>query len=150
LRKLRSRNRFPRHSARCQCVSRFTGSTACPAWLLVWAMRARHASGGRSVGAGALRERERGHHERWGARKVYAAPEDHSQGFFLRDRRLLDALETGEPVVVRGHDLGGWDIRAVPLSPEQKDWPNWYTVTPDDHIVPAESPVVDPIRPPSQ
>jgi hypothetical protein len=96
----------------------------------------------------ALLERERGHHERWGGRRVYADPEDHSQGFFLRDRHLLDALEAGEPAVFSGHDLGGNGIPQVPLSAEQKPWPNYYTVTPDDRIVPAEYPVVDPIRPP--
>jgi hypothetical protein len=95
----------------------------------------------------ALRERERRHHERWGGRRVYADPEDHSQGFFLRDRHLLDALEAGEPAVFSGHNLGGWGIPKVPLSAEQKDWPNYYTVTPDDLIVPAEYPVVDPIAP---
>jgi hypothetical protein len=97
----------------------------------------------------ALRERERRHHERRGGRRFYADPEDHSRGFSLRDRRLLDALEAGEPVVVRGHDLGGWGIPKVPLSAEQKDWPNWYTVHPDDTITLSGSPVVDPIRPPS-
>jgi hypothetical protein len=95
----------------------------------------------------ALLARERKHHERWGGRSVYADPEDHSQGFFLRDRHLLDALEAGQPVVVRGHDLGGWNFPKVPLSAQQKDCPNYYTVTPDDRIVPADSPV-DPIRPP--
>jgi hypothetical protein len=98
----------------------------------------------------ALRERECGHHERRGGRRFYADPEDHSKGFSLRDRRLFDALKAGEPVVVRGHDLGGWGVPTVPLSAEQKDWPNWYTVTPGDRIEPADSPVVDPIRPPAE
>lgn len=64
-----------------------------------------------------------------------------------RPRHLLVALEAGASVVVRGHDLGGRDIPAVPLSAEQKQWPNWYSVTPDDGVELAESPVVDPIAP---
>jgi hypothetical protein len=105
----------------------------------------------------ALLAREREHHYRYGEtvvhegrelQVVWADPNNHAAGCFCRPRHMLDALEAGQPVVVRGHDLGGWDIPKVPLSAEQKDWPNWYTVTLDDRIVPAEYPVVDPIRPP--
>jgi hypothetical protein len=96
----------------------------------------------------ALRERERKRQERDERRGVVIYPAE-DLAVMRRPRHLLDALEAGEPVVVRGHDLGGWSIPAVPLSPEQKQWPNWYSVTPDDRIVPAESPVVDPIAPPS-
>jgi hypothetical protein len=97
----------------------------------------------------ALREREREHHARRGGRRTSVDPDDPSKGFFQRSRHKLNALEAGEPTVFSGHGLGGNGIPKVPLSAEQKDWPNYYTVTPDDRIVPAESPVVDPIRPPS-
>jgi hypothetical protein len=96
----------------------------------------------------ALLERERGYHERRGGRRVYADPEDPWRGFFQLSEHLLNALEAGEPAVFSGHKLGGRGIPKVPLSAEQKDWPNYYTVTPDDLIVAAEYPVVDPIRPP--
>jgi hypothetical protein len=95
----------------------------------------------------ALLARERDRHARWGGRRTSVDPEDPSRGFFRRSEHLLNALEAGEPAVFSGHNLGGNGIPKVPLSAEQKDWPNYYTVTPDDRIVPAESPVVDPIRP---
>jgi hypothetical protein len=41
-----------------------------------------------------------------------------------------------------------FDAGSARLSAQQKDWPNYYTVTPDDTITPAAYPVVDPIRPP--
>jgi hypothetical protein len=98
----------------------------------------------------ALLERERKRQERAERRSAvtYTYPAE-DLAVMRRPDHLLRALEAGEPVVVRGHDLGGWSIPTVPLSPEQKDWPNWYTVTPDDRIVPAGYPVVDPIRSPS-
>ena len=94
----------------------------------------------------ALLERERKFQARCERRGITYTSDDHR--LMSRPTHLLDTLEAGEPAVVRGHDLGGWGIPKVPLSAEQKDWPNWYTVTPDDRIVPAATPVVDPIRPP--
>jgi hypothetical protein len=81
----------------------------------------------------ALLEHERRCQDRADRRSVALYPADDGV-VFRRSRHLLDKLEAGEPVVVRGHDLGGWRLPKVPLRAEQKAWPNRYTVTPDDRV----------------
>lgn len=94
----------------------------------------------------AMLARERECHYRYGEMVVWADPDDHSAGFSCRPRNRLDALEAGEPVVVRSHELHGRNLSERPallrLDPRQ-----WVSVHSDDTITPAKSPVVDPIRP---
>ena len=95
----------------------------------------------------ALLVREREHHERWGERKVDVDPDEPSKGFFLRDRHLLDALEAGEPVTLSTSQIGGRGVPSLP--PEWRGSHRWFSVSADDRVAPTESPVVDPIAPPS-
>jgi hypothetical protein len=83
----------------------------------------------------ALRLRERQHRQRadaarasWVAQGIVVAPDDWS---------LLDALEAGEPVVVPASKLGGWMLPRVPLTREQRCWPNQFVVTADDTVRPG-------------
>lgn len=55
-----------------------------------------------------------------------------------RDRRLLDALESGQPAVLQGRRLRGWGLPKVPL--RREDAFRWFAVAADDRIVPAEPP----------
>jgi hypothetical protein len=87
----------------------------------------------------ALRERDRESRERHG-RFVASMIEQH--GFFpwtgSGSRRRFDGLHAGKPVVLMGRELSGHGIPDVPLSREQ--WSDWFTVTPDDTVLPAEDP----------
>jgi hypothetical protein len=82
-------------------------------------------------------------------RVLRADPNDPDAGFFRVPRGRLDELEAGEPVVVRAVEVRspGRGLSEPPallrLDPHA-----WVAVHPDDRIVPAASPVVDPIRQP--
>ena len=98
----------------------------------------------------ALLERGRKHQERVERRSAvtYTYPAE-DLAVMRRPRHLLDTLEAGKPVVLSPSQLGGYGIPKVPLSPEQRQWGHWFKVSADDSVVPAASPVVDPIlRPP--
>lgn len=59
-----------------------------------------------------------------------------------RNRRVLDALESGRPAIVQGRNLSGWGIPKV-SSLRREDAFRWFAVTPDDRVVLAESPETD-------
>jgi hypothetical protein len=65
-------------------------------------------------------------------------------GVFRRSRRLLDALEAGEPVIVAASQLVSRRVQ-VPehMRPGRRASVRWWRVTPDDVVEPASSPVVD-------
>lgn len=75
----------------------------------------------------ALLERERARQERADRLRDGGVP-------MKRNRRLLDALEAGEPAVVPATRLGGHEIPRVPLSREQRQWPNRFVVSADDTV----------------
>jgi hypothetical protein len=53
-------------------------------------------------------------------------------------RRLIDALESGGPVSVEGRELEGRGIPKVSL--RRRQWFDRFSVSPDDSVVPTESP----------
>jgi hypothetical protein len=74
-------------------------------------------------------------------------PDDPSKGFFRRSEHLLDALEAGEPVTLSTSQIGGRSVPSLPA--EWRSSHRWFLVSADDRVEPTESPVVDPIAPPS-
>ena len=94
----------------------------------------------------AMLQHERELHAHYGDLRVWADPDDHSAGCFCWPRDRLDALEAGEQVVVRRHELPH-GMRERPAS-MRWDPHEWVSVHSDDTITPAKSPVVDPIRRP--
>jgi hypothetical protein len=106
----------------------------------------------------ALLENEREHHYRYGEtimhegrelQVTWVDPDDHSAGCFCRPRTLLDALEAGEPVTVVNWRIGGRGVPSLPPEWRPGRGHRYFLVSADDSVVPTESPVVDPIRPPS-
>jgi hypothetical protein len=68
---------------------------------------------------------------------------DHSAGFFVWPRTLLDLLEAGEPVTVQDWQLGS---RRVPVPASLRPGSTagkWWRITPNDVVERASSPVVD-------
>lgn len=86
--------------------------------------------------------RERNSVER--ADATAAGRAERGMGGFRRPRRLLDALEAGDPVTVSASQLGSRRVQ-VPehMRPGRRAGARWWRVTPDDVVVRASSPVVD-------
>lgn len=91
----------------------------------------------------AMLQRERDFVARYD-RVLRADPNDPDAGFFSVPRGRLEDLENGEPVVVRAVELRGRGLGEKPAL-LRSDPHRWVAVHPDDLIVPAKSPVVDPI-----
>lgn len=87
----------------------------------------------------ALLERERA--EDSAASRYWVNSDDHSQGFYARSTKLLEALEAGETVVVPVWFLGGHSVPCgeafreykLRLSPRPRHW----VVAPNDVVRPA-------------
>ncbi len=58
---------------------------------------------------------------------------------YERNRKLLDALEAGEPATVVGRNLKGWGIPKVGLQRDQAF--DRFRVSPDDIVSPVKSEV---------
>ena len=88
-----------------------------------------------------LLEREREHKNAEKSRQVLAEQGDRPADFFARSKHLLEALETGQIVVVAGFLLGGHSVPCGDafreykrrLDPRARVW----IVTPNDVVRPA-------------
>ena len=112
----------------------------------------RVSGGGRDPGMyvpgvyAAMLQSERAHHNRYGEtvvlggrelRVVWADPDDHSQGFFCLNDKLLRLLEAGKPVIVERWRVGWRKSKPSVHWPYERDTVRFVQVNLDDTIVPA-------------